>query len=211
MKRLLLISTICLFATSALADNLNQSGVGNVAQQNVGNNYGPSGTNAGGSIKNTLNSSNSQHQSQVATGGRSSSSANNAGNSQSVNNEAQKRNPVSTAFAAPLVAAEDTCMGSSSVGGQGVGFGLSVGSTWRDADCVRRKDARELHNMGEPGAALALLCQSADVAAAMKAAGKVCPGVTEVSTASTSSGHHLHVANGDVTYVYPTSAKVVKW
>ena len=67
-------------------------------------------------------------------------------------------------------------MGSSSAGGQGVGFGLSLGTTWEDKDCVRRKDARELHNMGQKKAALALLCQSAQVAKAMRTVGTPCPG-----------------------------------
>ena len=75
-----------------------------------------------------------------------------------------------------LVAADDTCMGSSSAGAQGIGFGLSLGSTWTDGDCVRRKDARELHNMGYRPAAIALLCQSETVRKAMATAGTPCAG-----------------------------------
>jgi len=128
------------------------------------------------------------------------------------NYQAQKRNPVSTAFTAPLVAAEDTCSGSSSVGGQAVGFGLSVGSTWKDGDCVRRKDARELHNMGQKVAALALMCQNADVAAAMSTAGTPCPGGEgklapaagkPVRTAPAATNK----ADEGVIYEYPTSGK----
>ncbi len=110
----------------------------------------------------------------------------NEGNALSVQQDyaAQKRNPVSTAFAAPLVAADDTCMGSTSVGGQGVGFGLSVGSTWQDGDCVRRKDARELHNMGYKGAGIALMCQNEAVAQAMEAAGTPCAGKPNLAPAA---------------------------
>ena len=65
--------------------------------------------------------------------------------------------PVNTAYAPALTASEDTCMGSSSMGVQGMTFGLSTGSTWKDTDCVRRKNARELHNMGHKEVAIALL------------------------------------------------------
>lgn len=45
----------------------------------------------------------------------------------------------------------ETCMGSTSLGGSGAGFGFAVGSTWRDEACVRRLDARELRSMGRGG------------------------------------------------------------
>ena len=66
-------------------------------------------------------------------------------------------------------------MGSTSMGAQGIGFGVSLGSTWHDEDCVRRKDARELHNMGHKVAAIALMCQNDNVREAMENAGEVCP------------------------------------
>ncbi len=108
-----------------------------------------------------------------ADGGKAESAAN---NSLSINEEAQRRNPVSTAWSAPLVAAEDTCMGSTSAGGQGVGFGLSLGSTWTDKDCVRRKNARELYNMGKKKVAITLLCHDAEIAQAFAESGDFsCP------------------------------------
>jgi len=42
----------------------------------------------------------------------------------------------------------ETCMGSTSIGAAGAGFGLSFGSTWKDDACVRRLDARELRSFG---------------------------------------------------------------
>lgn len=142
---------------------------------NSGNSSSTSHANGGNaSVSHSGNSSAHQSQHQQQHQNQSISKSGNSSNSYV--SEAQKRNPVSTAFAAPLMATEDTCMGSSSVGGQGVGFGLSVGSTWQDADCVRRKDARELHNMGNKGAAIALMCQNANVAKAMKTAGTPCVG-----------------------------------
>lgn len=91
------------------------------------------------------------------------------------NYQAQKRNPVASAASTFLTASEDTCMGSGGLGAQAVGFGLSFGKTWTDDDCVRRKNARELRTFGKNKAALALLCQNPDVAAAMEVEGG-CPG-----------------------------------
>jgi hypothetical protein len=217
---------MAVIAPYAFADTIsqNQSGNGNI--QNVGGTVNSPGSNsphvtatgtavAGGgsahsdshsSSNSTAISASSQKQGQ---GQGQSQSADNKGNKLNVeqNYAAQKRAPVSTAFSAPLVAAEDTCMGSSSAGGQAVGFGLSVGSTWKDGDCVRRKDARELHNMGQKGAALALLCQSSDVAAAMKTAGTPCPGTSKVGELSPGAGKPVHVSTNTegVVYEYPTS------
>lgn len=93
------------------------------------------------------------------------------------------RIPVATAYAAPLAASNGTCMGSSSVGGQGVGFGISIGSTWNDESCDMRYDAEALRLAGMPAAALARLCQKAEIAQAMAAAGTACPAKNVVATA----------------------------
>lgn len=91
--------------------------------------------------------------------------------------------PVMTAYAAPVIATEDTCMGSSSVGAQGMAFGLSVGTTWRDENCQRLKNSRELNAMGFNRAAVALLCVDGDVRDAMNTAGTPCPGATQSAEA----------------------------
>jgi hypothetical protein len=77
----------------------------------------------------------------------------------SVHIEKEARIPVNTAFAPNLTASEDTCMGSTTAGGQGVTFGLSFGTTWKDHDCVVRKDARFLHSAGHQNVALSYLCK----------------------------------------------------
>lgn len=202
MNKLLIATALVAFATPAFAGIFgdegnsitNNSGVANNGsiQNSVINNGAGSGstslsntstntnvnTAVGGSAKSNASAAQSQKQSQnQGQFQAASSSVKGSGNSKNENSitvQAPKRNPVSTAYSAQLVAAEDTCMGSSSVGGQGVGFGLSVGSTWSDADCVRRKDARELHNMGYKPAAVALMCQNANVAKAMATAGTPC-------------------------------------
>jgi len=85
------------------------------------------------------------------------------------------RDPVASAYAAPLTATNGTCMGSSSAGGQGTGFGLSFGTTWTDTSCDIRYDAAALQAAGLPGAARARLCQKAEIAKAMEDGGTPCP------------------------------------
>lgn len=52
------------------------------------------------------------------------------------------------------------CMGSSTVGGAGVGFGFSVGTSWKDDECGIRETARSFRGMGLDADALAVLCTS---------------------------------------------------
>jgi len=85
------------------------------------------------------------------------------------------RYPVSTAYAAPLTATNGTCMGSSSAGAQGAALGVSFGTTWTDTSCDIRYDAEALRAAGLPIAARARLCQKAEIAKAMEAAGTPCP------------------------------------
>lgn len=89
--------------------------------------------------------------------------------------QAQSRNPVSTAVATPLISSNDTCMGSTSIGGSAVSFGFSAGTTWTDDNCVMLKNAREIWNMGFKGAALARLCMDNLNKEAFEATGINCP------------------------------------
>lgn len=88
-----------------------------------------------------------------------------------------RRNNDAAAGAAPvfLGSADDTCMGSSSGGGQGSGFGFSLGSTWTDENCKMLKNARELKSHGHHAAAKARLCMDEDNALAFELAGEPCP------------------------------------
>lgn len=86
----------------------------------------------------------------------------------------QSRIPVATAYAAPLTASNGTCMGSSSVGGQGVTVGLSFATTWTDEGCQARYDASYLDALGLRDAAIERLCLRDDMAAAIEAAGHTC-------------------------------------
>ena len=89
--------------------------------------------------------------------------------------EAAQRNPVATAVAPQLTSSNDTCMGSTSLGGSAVSFGFSVGTTWTDNNCLMLKNAREIWNMGFKGAALARMCMDDLNKEAFEATGINCP------------------------------------
>jgi hypothetical protein len=57
----------------------------------------------------------------------------------------------------------ETCLGSISGGGSAVGWGASFGTTIPDPGCNARLDARTLWSIGLKAAAIARLCQSADI------------------------------------------------
>jgi hypothetical protein len=83
----------------------------------------------------------------------SNSGASNAGNNQGVVIEGSTGSSIpkqAPSVVAPSLTTtlSETCMGSTSGGMSGPGFGLSFGSTWRDEACVRRLDARELRSFG---------------------------------------------------------------
>ena len=74
-----------------------------------------------------------------------------------------------------LATSNDTCMGSSSGSVNGPGFGVSLGSTWSDANCKLLKNSRELWNMGMKAAAMALMCTDAANRDALEITGFECP------------------------------------
>ena len=86
--------------------------------------------------------------------------------------EAQKRDPVSTATSPALTSGVDTCMGSTSAGAQGVGFGFSFGTTWTDDHCKLIKATKLLTSLGLNKAAIARMCADPDLAFALKAEGQ---------------------------------------
>lgn len=110
----------------------------------------------------------------VTAEGSSASTANANNSTVTVEGDNYRRNPVHTAYSAPLVAGSDTCMGSTTMGAQSSVFGISFGSTWTDKNCVRLKNSRELVELGHKDAAVQLLCTDKEVKAAMRAAGTPC-------------------------------------
>jgi hypothetical protein len=122
----------------------------------------------------------------TSSGSTSTSDATNQGNSQSVTftspgestthvytgTQTIKNTP--SVNGPPLVSSNDTCMGSFSGSGNVPGFGISVGKTYTDTNCVRLKNSRELWNMGMHEAALALQCKDAETRDALEATGFPC-------------------------------------
>ena len=103
------------------------------------------------------------------------------------------RAAASTAHSAGLAAAAGTCMGSSSGGVQGMSFGVSIGSTWSEADCKRQRFGAMFITMGKEDVAIALFCQNDDVREAMATAGTPCsPTVAEQAAKAEAE------ANGEV-------------
>jgi hypothetical protein len=191
MLRLTTLTAIALLlATPALADppagNTNCNGNGSCGSTTTHNttnapvaNGGQGGTGigvgvgigkggnatSGASASSSSGASSNQHQGQVQVQGQDQDQAVTWIN---------PRAPVSTAQAAALATSPEACMGSSSIGGQGVGFGLSIGSTWENEDCKLRKGAGLLFAMGAKGAAKEMLCGHETYRAAFLAAGEPC-------------------------------------
>ena len=59
------------------------------------------------------------------------------------------------------------CMGSSTVGGAGVGFGFSIGSSWTDDECGIRETSRSFNALGLKEDAVRVLCTSKYAATAV--------------------------------------------
>jgi hypothetical protein len=126
-------------------------------------------------ITETSNTNNLTNTNTLTSGSTSSSTNNNANNSNASNNtsnagnntgtanvvvqgdQAQERNPVSTALAPIVYTGNDQCLVSVAGGAQGVGFGISFGMTARDEICEALKLTRQLQAMGYPEQALKLL------------------------------------------------------
>jgi hypothetical protein len=70
------------------------------------------------------------------------------------------------AFALGNVYPTAPCMGSSQVGGAGVGFSIGVGTSWTDEECSLRETSRSFSGLGLKEDALAILCTSKYAAAA---------------------------------------------
>jgi hypothetical protein len=79
---------------------------------------------------------------------------------------------------APLVSSNDTCMGSASGSVNGPGFGIGLGKTYTDDNCVMLKNSRELWNMGMKAAAMALMCTDSRNREALEITGFECPQTT---------------------------------
>lgn len=141
---------------------------------------GVAGTDALAQV-NTNIGSGTQSNSAAAVSGVTSSAQQGNAQSLTINNPPIPTETTTTLKNVPGVAAPglattltETCMGSTSVGGAGVGFGVSFGTTWRDTACVRRLDSRRISELGQNDIAFELMCDSDAVRAAAKRVGRPC-------------------------------------
>lgn len=135
------------------------------------------------------------------------------GQSLTVDNHA--RAAASTAIAPPLTSSNDTCMGSASIGATGMAFGLSLGTTYTDENCMMLKNSRELWNMGFRGAAIARMCMDQRNRQALEASGVTCPATAAATTstsptATTAASANERATNERVINEPPTHERVVK-
>jgi hypothetical protein len=166
MKQVLIIASTLLLASASVMASGSKPESGNC----VGNHTCNTSSDADSSSSSSSSSS-SEAASQVGDVTNTYSDNSNISIDAGVNHNAQRRDPVNTAYAAPLVAGVDTCMGSTSAGGQGITLGFSFATTWKDEDCIIRKDARFLQNAQRQEIALSLMCSKPSVLAAVERAG----------------------------------------
>lgn len=111
-----------------------------------------------------------------ATGGNASNSGNNSSQAVTVQGDNYEANriPVATAYA-PNIAPTAVCMGTSSAGAQGVTFGISVGTSWTDDNCMLLEQVRTVASViGDKEIAAEMMCDVKSYAAARARAGKPC-------------------------------------
>jgi hypothetical protein len=88
----------------------------------------------------------------------------------------QRIDTTASAIAPGLTAAGvHSCAGSAALGVGGTGFNFGFGSTYEMVECNRRAYAATLAGMGQNAAALALICNNAEVRAALNQTGVICP------------------------------------
>jgi len=184
---------------SSTSDSTSGANSGSASQANNQNSNGANtntstNTNIGSDAHANSGSTSTANTRSEATGGTSSATST-GGSSQASNGSAASSNnqgvtinsvtpekTTATVRTVPNVYAPaltttltETCMGSTSLGGSGVGVGVTIGTTWHDKDCVRRLNAREMsQTLGDRDAARALLCEDEDIRKAYESVGIDC-------------------------------------
>lgn len=105
-----------------------------------------------------------------ATGGNAAGGeAYSGGNSQSINARSAP-----AVFAPSLTTSNDTCAGSSTLGGSGMSFGLIFGTSWEYENCTRRANARQALLNGNPAIAHEIMCEDQGYRRASLRSGQPC-------------------------------------
>lgn len=143
-------------------------GVNNRVDNDVRSNANAYVTSLNANSSNSVSSSNSSS----GSSSNSNSASSSGGNSQTINVSGDHR--YSGAYSvknvpnavAPAAFPTSPCMGGTSVGASGVGFGVSFGSSWTDDECGIRETARSFAGMGMQEDAVSVLCTSKYASAA---------------------------------------------
>jgi len=191
MKKVSLLLA-ALFATSAFASSLLPTPNVNAQDQNQGQAQGQIQGQAQGqaqltNVSNRISNSSRSNAAAFAAGNLTTTDVRTGGQTTNVNpgavaltvNEAaipavtlqEIRQNDYTIKNVPSIALGNTyptspCMGSSQVGGSGVGFSIGVGTSWTDDECGIRETSRSFNGLGLKEDALAILCTSKYAAAA---------------------------------------------
>lgn len=169
--KLISILAATLLSTSAMAtsfgpENLNTNTNSAIASANQGQQQGQAQLQ--GQQQTNIIGINNRIDNEVRTNAASFAASNSGGNKQSVTvtdsgqmhySGSYEVKNVPTAIA-PTVYPTSPCMGSTSAGASGVGFGVSFGSSWTDDECGIRETARSFAGMQMREDALAVLCSS---------------------------------------------------
>lgn len=122
--------------------------------------------------------------SNIGGGSASATGGGNGANQQAVNVNSDYRATAESAYA-PAIMPTAPCMGSSSVGGQGMSFGVSFGTTWKDEGCDFRENIRTVATvLNDPVTAQELMCSKQDYREARERAGRPCAPVKKETVAA---------------------------
>ena len=161
MNKLFIAALVSIISTSAIATG-NEGGkrkpVSNTPSQNItadSRSAALAFANSASTSNSTSYNNPSAYGQAVASGGQAVS----GGTSSGVNFQ------ITTPYGAPdftlgNVYPTAPCMGSSQIGGSGVGFSVGVGTSWTDHECGKRETARSFAAIGLKDDALAILCSS---------------------------------------------------
>jgi hypothetical protein len=181
MNRYLTAAALCLLSTTALAENLpaphhprppapkstataTGTGVGIANSSSQSGAVAISGQGGqGGNSSLTVNSTTPSTTTSNVNQNLSGSTTSNINSRTEVSGTQTIKNVPSMVAPGLTAAGLETCLGSASGGVSAVGFGISGGSTYKDEDCTARLDSRTLFAMGLKSAAVARLCQRADI------------------------------------------------
>lgn len=157
-------------------------------------------------------------QSTSSSGSQAIAIAGGNGSDGSVQRSRQRIASTGAAIAPGLTAAGvHSCAGSVTAAGGFVGGGISLGGTYAMRGCERRANAATLMGLGQNRAALALICNDAEVMVALNQTGVTCPQQEALRVATASAAPAPRYAPSDYrgsqgsTSVPPRSGSVQSW